>query len=185
MERIQHLLEKSKKGCKDSQELLLKRLEPLIIRQIKKFYNIPPYDDSLQEAYLLVLESFREYDKRYKVPFLAFISLRLKYYFLDKNKEKVHLSLNYENVESESEYIDLLEDPQDYEELALMKLVGEKVYACLNSLPVRQREVLELFYFKGLTNKEISEVLHISYQTVANTKNRALKTLKGMVKKFC
>lgn len=49
----------------------------------------------------------------------------------------------------------------------------------LNELPPRQREILYLKYYIGLSLQEISETLAISYQVVANHLYRALKKLRG------
>lgn len=45
-------------------------------------------------------------------------------------------------------------------------------------LPDRQREVIHLRYFQNVKNQEIAEIMEISYQSVGNLLQRALKALK-------
>lgn len=183
MERINILVEESRRDCKEAKEELLRTLKPLILSSIKRYHRQGrDYDELLQEGYLLILEALLLYDPAYKVHFLAFIKSKLKYYFLNKNKERGVLSLNNICKESEQEFIEILEDERNYEDLLVEKFQIVKVKKNIEDLSKRERQVIYLAYYKDLSNKEISKKLGISYQTVANTKNRALKKLKFLVK---
>jgi len=48
----------------------------------------------------------------------------------------------------------------------------------VNKLGARQKEIIYMKYFSGLNNKEIAEVLGVSYQTVRNTLCNALKNIR-------
>ncbi|MFD2585696.1 RNA polymerase sigma factor [Croceitalea marina] len=48
----------------------------------------------------------------------------------------------------------------------------------LNNLPTREREVIYLKYYSGLSVSEISEVIEISSQSVSNTLLKAMKKLR-------
>lgn len=52
------------------------------------------------------------------------------------------------------------------------------LYKSVNKLGARQKEIVYMKYFSGLNNKEISEVLGVSYQTVRNTLCNALKNIR-------
>jgi RNA polymerase sigma-70 factor (ECF subfamily) len=54
----------------------------------------------------------------------------------------------------------------------------EAVYRVLETIPPRSREVFILQRFEGLTYQQISEVLHISKNTVENHMVKALKILR-------
>lgn len=54
----------------------------------------------------------------------------------------------------------------------------QKVYDALNKLPQRQKEILELSRFQGLTYEEIASKLHLSPHTVSSHLSAALKNLK-------
>jgi len=52
----------------------------------------------------------------------------------------------------------------------------------LNQLPERQREVVYLRFYRGLTYEELEEVLFINYQSAVNHVYRAKKKLQSIVK---
>jgi RNA polymerase sigma factor (sigma-70 family) len=52
----------------------------------------------------------------------------------------------------------------------------------LQLLPSRQREVLFLHYFNGMSYKEIGQILSINYQSVRNHVYRAIKQLRSTLK---
>lgn len=48
----------------------------------------------------------------------------------------------------------------------------------INSLPNQQKQILYLFYIKGLTHKEISEVLDINPQSSMNSLSKSIRRLR-------
>jgi RNA polymerase sigma factor (sigma-70 family) len=57
----------------------------------------------------------------------------------------------------------------------------EKLQQALNQLPDRQKEVLYLHYYNGLTYGEIEEILSINRQSVRNHIYRAMETLRSLL----
>ena len=55
----------------------------------------------------------------------------------------------------------------------------QQLKAGLSEVSDRQREVLFLRYYEGLTYEEISEVMDLQYQSIRNLVSRALKKLKA------
>lgn len=55
------------------------------------------------------------------------------------------------------------------------------LYKALDSLPDRQKEVLYLKYFNGMSYDEIEEILAISYQSIRNHIYRAVKRLREIM----
>jgi len=59
---------------------------------------------------------------------------------------------------------------------------------CIQELPARQREVIYLRFFQGLSREEVAQVLAITTQTVSNIQQMAIRTLRetipGFSKKF-
>ena len=74
--------------------------------------------------------------------------------------------------------VDFLEE-ENAEMLANEEL--RRLYAAIGKLTERQREIIELYYFKGMTQQEIAEELGITQVAVTQCMSRAIKTLK---KKF-
>jgi RNA polymerase sigma factor (sigma-70 family) len=64
------------------------------------------------------------------------------------------------------------------ESLAMLSAEHQAVVEALGSLAPRQREVLVLRYYGGLSEAEIAEVAGISKGTVKSTASRALETMQ-------
>lgn len=64
------------------------------------------------------------------------------------------------------------------ESLAMLSAEHQAVVQALSTLPPRQREVLVLRYYGGLSETEIAEATGISKGTVKSTASRALETLQ-------
>ncbi|MCP2253441.1 RNA polymerase sigma-70 factor, sigma-E family [Prauserella aidingensis] len=64
------------------------------------------------------------------------------------------------------------------ESLAMLSTEHQAVVKALSQLPPRQREVLVLRYYGGLSESEISEATGISKGTVKSTASRALEALQ-------
>lgn len=57
-------------------------------------------------------------------------------------------------------------------------MLKNQMTSALNTLPRRQREVLYLKYYEELPYQEISQVMHLNYQSVINLAYRALENLR-------
>jgi RNA polymerase sigma factor (sigma-70 family) len=49
----------------------------------------------------------------------------------------------------------------------------------LNQLPPKQKEVIYLKFYKGLSNEQISQILNINYQSVKNHVYRSIVMLRS------
>ena len=184
---LNDLLLKAKAGDKDSKEEILKRLQGLIIKKIKRYYNkTEDYSDLIQDGNTAILESIDNYDESKGVYFLGYIKTVLKFTYLNKHKERIHLSLNTPvGEDQDEEMINLLEshelDPMEQ----ILKLEEEsRIIKALEQLTHRQREVVIAFYIEELSINQIAKRLGITYRTVVNTKTRALERLRGDVGSF-
>src|SRR5699024_7371446 len=91
---LNQLLKKARRGDVSSQEEILERLKPLIIKSIQRYYNNKEeFQDLIQEGYLLVLECIENYDENKGVYFLGYVKAMLKFAYLNKHKERIHTSL--------------------------------------------------------------------------------------------
>ncbi len=57
----------------------------------------------------------------------------------------------------------------------------DRLAASVNQLPARQKETIYLKFYKNLSNKEIAEVMQISYQSVGNNVQKAIHKLKELL----
>ena len=173
---------KSFKRNPHKREELLRKLKPLIIKSIRKYYNdFSQYEDLLQQGYEVILSGIDEFDEEKDVNFLWFIKMKLKFYYLDKHKYKKEKpsSLNKPIGEDGDEILDLIPDndksPLDK---VLEKERNARLRKAMKVLTQRQRKVVIYYYMKNKSIKEISRILKISYRTVINTKTTALKKLR-------
>lgn len=180
-EELYEMLQRAKMGDIDCKEWILKELYPLIIASIKKYYyRIYDFDDLLQEGRVVVLECIENYDESRGTYFLGYAKAMLKYYYLDKNKQKLMISLNEKiGDEEEVELIDLLVSDEDDALEMLVKLEeSQQLVSALQLLTIRQRGIVLDFYYAGLNIDAIAEKFGVSYRTVVNTKVVALKKLR-------
>ena len=59
-----------------------------------------------------------------------------------------------------------------------------KVLQALNDLPARQKEIIYLKIYKGLTYDEVTDVMNLNYQSVRNLFSQALKSFRQMMTSF-
>lgn len=179
------LIISAKEGNRKVKEEILNRLLPLIISSIKHYYNRRDlYEELIQEGNLCILEAIETFEMDKKVYFLGYVKLQLKYLYLNKNKEKIYLSLNTKIGEKkEDEILDTLvsEELEPLEEI-LEERLKAKVNRSLKYLTKRQRDVVVLFYVNRLSIGAIAEKLEVSYRTIVNTKTRAIEILREHLK---
>lgn len=182
---IENLLILSKKGDKEAKEKLLKKLKPLILSSIRRYYNkSSEYEDLIQEGYETVLRCIKDYDFQKDVPFLGFVKARLKYYYLNKHRQIQPLSLNGPIKYGEKGEIGhFIPDSRPYIEEIFEKEERLKLYESLNSLTEKQRSIIIDFYIHNLSLSQIAEKMGVAYRTVVNIKTAALKKLRSLIVK--
>ncbi len=52
----------------------------------------------------------------------------------------------------------------------------------ISQLPERQKEIIHLRYYQNIKNQDIAQILNINSQSVANLLQRAIKSLKHLIK---
>lgn len=179
---IEDLVGLSKDGCEEAKVELIKRLKPLIISSIERYYSIGEYEELFQEGILLILESIIEYNPKHRVKFLGFIKSKLKYHYLNKNKLEKEISLNEED-ENGIELLNKIDSKIDIEDIIIEKYKIEYLYNLLNTLSKREKDIVYKYYIENKSLKEISNLLNIKYQTVANLKTIGINKLKKHGKK--
>lgn len=76
---------------------------------------------------------------------------------------------------------DLLTDGVSAESIAIAQISRLEVYRQVQSLPLRQRQVVELRYLSDLSSREISEELEISESAVRNSLYKGMKKLRTLL----
>lgn len=181
--RMKDLVDRCKGGELKAKEEIIERLKPLIFTSIKKYYfGEEEFKDLFQEGALKILKAINAFDEKREVPFLGYIKLQLKFFYMDRRKKvRRELSLNNQIDTGDDllSFIDLVVDETaNIEENLLKSQNGKTLVKVLNVLTLKQKQIIILYYGKGFTMKQISKALGVHYQTVVKTKERALKKMK-------
>ncbi len=185
--QMKDLVFECKKGDSIAKEEILERLKPLILASIKKYYyGNEDIQDLLQEGYVKVLIEINKFDTNRGIPFLGYIKLQLKYFYMEKGKadclidSKIHNSV----IDKEVSLMDIIPGDEDIEEKILKSEKFNILEQAIRALTYRQKQIINLYYIKGLKMPIIAKRLKISYYTVAKTKERAIKNLKEKYNKI-
>lgn len=112
----------------------------------------------------------------------AYLLSSLRRILLQKlRQEKARSERNFEFLDIQFDTVPNIEE----------KIIGlefstrlkEQIKKACQELSSRQNEILLLRYDHGLTNREISEILDINYQTVRNHLSRALRNIREQLGK--
>lgn len=147
-------------------------------------------------------ENMEKLDRKFKlfyfdIRFISFISSSL--YFNAINFDKTQRKYSSKNLltidstmqhEEEVTFKDMIEDPES--EITIDKLtisdelvdyiINPILYKAVQSLSVKQKEVLNLVYLKGLTDTEIAKLLNKSQQSVSKIHMQALRKIQDHIK---
>ena len=107
----------------------------------------------------------------------------LKAYLLTSLRREILLNIKRQNVPqkdiSQSEFILDIDIEQAIIRSELKQEQLEQVKQVLDSLSDRQREVIFLSFYNGLSNDEISQILGINNQSVRNLLSQGLKRMRS------
>ena len=129
-------------------------------------------EDIVQEAFLRMMRGIASYDpSRPFKPWLYAIAKHIAY-----NQAQRAEVRHTVNLPDEAAYPDHLPQPEEQVEAGQ---VQQAIIEGLRQLPMRQREVIALFYYEELSQKEIAQVLGIPVGTVKSRLSLGLKQLRA------
>ena len=171
--------------CKDESAILtlIDSLQPMILNRIQRIH---PYtrskEDLISSCNLLLLQCLDSFNPDKKVPFVHYFHMQLQYYLWDqiKKEKRAELCVLDESTEDGLCLVDSLESDENIEDYLEKQEDAQEIQELLDKLPQRESQIIQLYYFTQLGLSEISAFLDLSYQTVANTKSRALKKLRSL-----
>lgn len=71
-----------------------------------------------------------------------------------------------------------VEVPKSVEEIVFHNIQNEKVHRAISKLSCVQQRRIKLYFFEGLTYKQIADFEHCKYQAIEKSIKSALKTIK-------
>ena len=150
-------------------------------------------DDLMQSAFFAVLDVVKEYDKE-KGAFLTLLDWKLRKAFSDacsaytaaQRQDPINSSLRFEKPISDddsAEFGDTVPDQrngiEEAEEAMYNEYVMEAVHKAVDSLDNEwQRFCIDMRYFQGKTQKEISELWNVSGQYVSQVERLGLRRIR-------
>lgn len=130
-------------------------------------------EDTIQELFVEIWQK-KNSPELQSVKAYLLQALKYKLYKLFRNKNlTVSMPEGEGNFELSHDTF-IISREQDAERL-------KKIIEGLNDLPTRQKEIIYLKIYKGLSYEEISEVMGINYQVVRNLLCQALKNFRKKI----
>lgn len=135
--------------------------------------------DVIQELFVMIWERRAQLDKIYSLKIYLMVSLRRRI-LKTLYKERREIEILYEQNDSPEIHFTAEEIIIRDESLEEQR---KEFQEALNSLPPRQKEVIYLRFYNGMSYEEIEEILSINYQSIRNHVHRAIKTLREILQK--
>lgn len=188
---INYIILKSINGDKIFQEILIKKLHPLIYKNIYKYYEINDniIEDLVQEGSIIILIALKTYNENLNVHFLGYVKTKLNYYYKNyyRNTKNLRRTVSFNqkigdansDIELENILIDKTIDPID------KFIIEEKIKELINNiekLSIKEQNILNMYYREEQSMLEISKQLNIAYRTAIGRKYTAIQKLKKMMK---
>ena len=188
--------EKIKKFEEENSELLQNNL-------VRSFLNIPYNNQVYRETIVNPTpQNKQKLDKLFKhfyfkIRFISHISTTLKFNSINFDKKirllqsrfSTTLDAPINSSEEEESFVDLMTDDTSFDELNDVLLKADitdhvscsVLYAALNSLTKKQKQIINLAYVEGLSDTEIATLLNKSQQAVSKTHKIALKSISNYI----
>lgn len=132
--------------------------------------------DTVQELFITVWERRSYLSEKVNIRAYLLSSFRRALFKKLKSKLKVVDIKNYNGKACFFEIKNEVEEGLLAKEKSL--LLAKEMAEMINSLPIRQKEVVYLKYFLNLSRDEIAETMSIAPQTVSNILQTALKGMR-------
>jgi len=185
---IQDMVLETVSNKEDHRETIVKRLEPLIKKSIKRFYyGEMDYEDLLQEGRLRILSEIERFEPKRNTVFLGVAKKTLQYLYCELRRKRLPLCILNVCVPTEGdtrEKIDFIEAAVDTEEICLRGEGQELLKKAFEGLSPIHREIVSNYYFRGKTLRRISSEKNIHYMTAVQRKRRALEELRAGMEKL-
>jgi len=169
---MQHFRE----GSEDAFTVIYKRLYQRVYMYARKYIDaVDEAQDLTAETFLQLLQGNREFSSLDGVAAFLYVTVRNKCFNLLKHRQ-MKTSHHASMLRTPETH-----DPADLLEEQVRMEVLEKIYAEVNKLPDRMKEIFLLSYLEGLKPAQIAERLQIKAQTVTNQRVTAVKLLQQML----
>lgn len=161
-------------GQEDFFGVLMDRYKSKMLRYAKRFlFNSTSAEDLVQDVFVNAYVNINGFDTSKKFsPWLYRIAHN---YFVNEIKKRNRNPLIFLDLDTLLPHLPHEEGPVVE---AIDKELKEELEICLDKIDLKYKEVLILYFFEGLSYKEIAEILHIPTNVVGVRINRGKKMIK-------
>ena len=153
--------------------------EQLYHRYVRSMYGLalrrlrdrPRAEDAVQETFAAIWRSARSY-KPERGPAAPWLYAVARNAIVDRFRTQ---------LDTTGEIPEIVSSDPGPSEAAESSFVSWRVHRALESLPAREREVVELAYWSGLSQSEVAEYLHVPLGTVKTRTRSALARLADVL----
>ena len=131
--------------------------------------------DALHDAFLIAWHKAAMYDEK-RGNVRAWLIVLCRNLAIDRYRVKMNLASRRMEIESADEL--LIQSGLDPESEALASEDGRLIRVALEKLPKEQKHVIELAYFRGMSQQEIAEATKTPLGTVKTRTRQAMKKLR-------
>lgn len=193
----EELLELSKNGKENAENLLLERYKDLVVKIARSYFIVGgELEDIVQEGMIGLYKAIKNFSKDKKTTFKTFAITCIKHQIQSAiktaNTKKNSPLANSVSLQSFSEKDD---DSDDFLPVNLIfqvppdeRVIDRENYESLieiikKALSKKEYEVLK-YYLSGYSYKEISKILDINEKSIDNSLSRIKTKLKSLIKKW-
>lgn len=183
-----------KEGDQNARNTLIEHNLRLVAHIVKKYYGVSnDQDDLVSIGTIGLIKAIDTYDADKNIKLSSYASRCIEneilMHFRNQKKTALDVSLD-ETIDTDKDgnpltLMDIMATEDNIVETLDLKINSEKVYAYLDDLPVRERNIIVLRYGldgrKPLTQKDVAQRLNISRSYVSRIEKRAIEAL---AKKF-
>lgn len=183
---ILELIRKAKVGDNEATETLIEKY----LNAVRKINNKwGGTDDGFQEGILGIYQAIKTYDENYNTKFMThlyfYVEAKIRKY-IDKERYRVpqYVIESIKKGEQERVYFSGIEDLEIGDENIKIDNLENKVLIenLLSYCTKKERQILDLLFFKGYSGEEIAKKLGMSRQWVHSMKYRAFEKIRNNIK---
>ena len=139
-------------------------------------------EDLLQEVFTTIWEKADQFDTERGTPYTWIVSLT-RNKAIDRLRSKVYKEQKKQNtsIDDEEVFLPLFSSENNPLENTILSDRAKRLYDALQKLSEKHREVIQVAYFDGLTQTEISEEYNIPLGTVKTRMRDGMIKLRGML----
>ena len=185
-QEVLELIREAKKGNNEAIETLIERYLNTVRRINHKWGNT---DDGFQEGILGIYQAIKTYDESYNTKFMTHLYFHIEAKirrYIDKERYRVpqYVIESIKKGEQERLYFSGIEDLEIGDENIKIDNLENKVLVenLLNCCTKKERQILDLLFFKGYSGEEIAKKLGMSRQWVHSMKHRAFEKIRDNIK---